>query len=66
MARLASPTSQNVNYAVKSSLLLTLLGSIPQVTGTPPPATGEPPKFEDMVERVKQATVLIKGFGGAR
>ena len=66
VARLASPTSQNVNYAVKSSLLLTLLRSIPQVTGTPPAATGELPKFEDMVERVKQATVLIEGFGSAR
>ena len=61
--RLTTPNAQNVNYAVKSSMLLTFLESIPQLTDAPAAAAGEPPKFEDTVERVRQATVLIEGFG---
>ncbi len=60
---LVSPTTQNVNYAVKSSMLLTFLESVSQLTDAPAPATWEPPKFEDTVEHVRQATVLIEGFG---
>lgn len=60
---LNSPDSQNVNYAVKSGLLLSFLEVVPQWSGVPPTLTGDPPKFEDMVERVKQATVLLEGFG---
>lgn len=62
-ARLESPAAQNVNHAVKSSMLLTFLEPIPQITDAPAPVTGESPKFEDTVDRVRQATVLIEGFG---
>lgn len=40
-------------------------GAVPEDPGLQnlsEPAAGPPPPFEDMVERVRQATVLIEGF----
>jgi len=53
--------SQEVNYAVKSNYLAALCGRIPELRDMADRVNGAPPPFEDMVERVRQATVLILG-----
>ena len=53
--------AQAVNYAVKSQYLAALCRQVPAVHLTEP-VLGPPPPFEDMVERARQATVLIEGF----
>jgi hypothetical protein len=50
---------ENVNYAVKSSLLLSFLESVPAVSAklkAPVPADR---KFEDVVRSAEQAAVLV-------
>ena len=54
--------AQEVNYAVKSKHLAALLGKIPELRDLIDPVNGAPPPFEDMVERARQATVLILGY----
>jgi TPR repeat protein/S1-C subfamily serine protease len=50
---------ENVNYAVKSSFLLSFLESAPELVGKlPDPYSGER-KFEDVVKEVQQASVLV-------
>ena len=50
---------ENVNYAVKSSFLLGFLESVPEVSAKlKEPRTAER-KFEEVVERAKQAAVLV-------
>ena len=50
---------ENVNYAVKSSLLLSFLESVPELTGKlPAPNQGER-KFEDVVRNAREASVLV-------
>jgi hypothetical protein len=50
---------ENVNYAVKSSLLLSFLESVPDVSAKlkTPNTKGE--KFEDVVKSTEQGTVLV-------
>ena len=50
---------ENVNYAVKSSLLLSFLESVPDVSAKlKAPATADR-KFEDVVKSVRDAAVLV-------
>jgi S1-C subfamily serine protease len=50
---------ENVNYAIKSSFLLNLLDSVPELAGKlKAPDTG-PREFEAVVKSAEQATVLV-------
>jgi S1-C subfamily serine protease len=54
---------ENVNYAIKSSYLLSFLESVPEVSAKVLAhghrEEGPPPKFEDMVKSAEQAAVLV-------
>jgi serine protease Do len=50
---------ENVNYAVKSSYLLSFLESVPDVSAKLKEANGKEIKFEEVVEKAKQAAVLV-------
>jgi serine protease Do len=50
---------ENVNYAVKSSYLLSLLESVPEVAAKLKEANGKEIKFEEVVDKAKQAAVLV-------
>src|ERR1700722_14407856 len=50
---------ENVNYAVKSSLLLSFLESTPEVSAKLKEANTKEIKFEEVVEKAKQAAVLV-------
>ena len=50
---------ENVNYAVKSSFLLSFLESEPVVSARLKPPNTKDEKFEDMVKDVQAATVLV-------
>jgi TPR repeat protein len=50
---------ENVNYAVKSSLLLNFLESLPEVTAKLKEPETKERKFEDVVESTKQTAVLL-------
>jgi TPR repeat protein len=53
---------ENVNYAVKSSFLLSFLESVPEVSAKlKEPVTGER-KFEDVVQSAQQAAVLVLAY----
>jgi S1-C subfamily serine protease len=54
--------AQNVNYAVKSSYLLSFLESLPGASAEIPDAKTERQKFETVVDDVRKATVLIVGY----
>jgi TPR repeat protein len=54
--------AQNVNYAVKSSYLLSFLEAVPETSAGIPDAKTHEQKFEAMVDDVKKATVLIIGY----
>ena len=51
--------AENVNYAVKSSYLLSFLESVPEVAAKLKDAHTKERKFEDVVKAVEQATVLV-------
>ena len=51
--------AENVNYAVKSSDLLSFLESVPEVAAKLKEAHTKDRKFEDVVKSVEQATVLV-------
>ncbi len=51
--------AENVNYAVKSSYLLSFLESAPAVAAKLKELNTQPRKFEDVVKDVEQATVLV-------
>jgi len=51
--------AENVNYAVKSSYLLSFLESVPEVAAKLKDANTKERKFEDVVKSVEQATVLV-------
>lgn len=51
--------AENVNYAVKSSYLLSFLESVPEVAAKLKEAHTKDRKFEDEVKSVEQATVLV-------
>jgi S1-C subfamily serine protease len=50
---------ENVNFAVKSSLLLTLIESLPEVAAQLVPPTTTAGNFEEIVQRAKSAAVFI-------
>jgi S1-C subfamily serine protease len=50
---------ENVNYAVKSSFLLGFLESAPEVSAKLEEANSKEIKFEEVVEKAKQAAVLV-------
>jgi S1-C subfamily serine protease len=50
---------QNVNYAVKSSYLLSFLESVPEVSAKLKEANAKEMKFEDVVGSAEQAAVLV-------
>ncbi|MDH4444632.1 MAG: tetratricopeptide repeat-containing serine protease family protein [Akkermansiaceae bacterium] len=54
--------AQSVNYAVKSSYLLSFLEAVPEASEGMPDAKTHEQKFEAMVDDVKKATVLIIGY----
>ena len=62
-ARAALSTSgalpENVNYAVKSSYLLSFLESVPEVAAKLKEPNTKERKFEDMVKDAEQAAVLV-------
>ena len=51
--------AENVNYAVKSSYLLSFRESVPEVAAKLKEAHTKERKFEDVVKAVEQATVLV-------
>jgi len=51
--------AENVNYAVKSSYLLSFLESVPDVAAKLKDPNTRDRKFEDVVKSVEQATVLV-------
>ncbi|MEI2723568.1 MAG: hypothetical protein V9H26_08520 [Verrucomicrobiota bacterium] len=56
-----------MNYATKSSYLLSFLESVPEVAAKLKKASGEEKKFEDVVKEAEQAAVLVLVYrGGAR
>jgi S1-C subfamily serine protease len=50
---------ENVNYAVKSSLLLSFLESVPEVDAKLKPANTADEKFEEVVKSAQDAAVLV-------
>jgi hypothetical protein len=50
---------ENVNYAVKSSYLLSFLESVPEVSAKLREANAKEMKFEDVVKAAEQAAVLV-------
>jgi hypothetical protein len=50
---------ENVNYAVKSSLLLSFLESLPEVADKLKPANTADEKFSDVVKSAQDAAVLV-------
>jgi TPR repeat protein len=50
---------QNVNYAIKSSYLLALIGKNPAVSKGLLPPNGKDIAFEDAVEKLKKASVIV-------
>jgi hypothetical protein len=50
---------ENVNYAVKSSFLLSFLESVPEVSAKLKEANTQERKFEDVVKSAEQAAVLV-------
>ncbi len=54
---------ENVNYAVKSSYLLSFLESVPEVAAKLKEPNTKEKKFEDVVKEVEQAAVLVLVYG---
>jgi hypothetical protein len=50
---------ENVNYAVKSSFLLSFLESVPEVSAKLKVPNTQDEKFEDVVKSAQQAAVLV-------
>ncbi len=50
---------ENVNYAVKSSFLLSFLESVPEVSAKLKDANTKERKFEDVVKSAEKAAVLV-------
>ena len=50
---------ENVNYAVKSSLLLSFLESVPEVSAKLKVPNTADEKFEDVVKSAQDAAVLV-------
>ncbi len=54
--------AENVNYAIKSGFLLTLLESLPAVSGGLLEPSTHDIDFEDVISRVEKATVLVLAY----
>ena len=54
--------AQNVNFAVKSSYLLSFLEAMPEVSGEMVDERTDEREFETVVESVKKASVLVVGY----
>ena len=50
---------ENVNYAIKSSLLLSFLESVPEVSAKLKEPNTKARKFEDVVKSAEQVAVLV-------
>jgi S1-C subfamily serine protease len=50
---------ENVNYAIKSSYLLSFLESVPEVAAKVKEPSTKEKKFEDVVKETEQAAVLV-------
>jgi len=50
---------ENVNYAVKSSFLLSFLKSVPEVSAKLKDTNTKERRFEDVVKSAEQAAVLV-------
>ena len=50
---------ENVNYAIKSSFLLSFLESVPEVAAKLKEPNTKEQKFEDVVKAAEQAAVLV-------
>ena len=50
---------ENVNYAVKSSYLLSFLESVPEVSAKLKEPNSKEKKFEEVVKEAEQAAVLV-------
>jgi len=50
---------ENVNYAIKSSFVLSFLESVPDVAAKLKEPETKPRKFEDVVNSAEQAGVLV-------
>ena len=50
---------ENVNYAVKSSFLLSFLESVPEVSAKLRETSAKDVKFEDVVKSAEKAAVLV-------
>ena len=57
--RASGSLPQNVNYAVKSSYLLSFLESVPEVAARLKEPESKERKFEEVVKSAKQAAVLV-------
>jgi hypothetical protein len=55
----SGPLPENVNYAVKSSFLLSFLESVPEVAAKLKDPATQDRKFEDVVKLAEQAAVLV-------
>ncbi len=55
----AGALPENVNYAVKSSFLLSFLESVPELVGKLPDPHSGKRKFKDVVKDAQQASVLV-------
>jgi len=53
---------QNVSYAVKSGFLLGFLESVPELAAKLKEPNAKDMKFDDVVERAKEATVLVLAY----
>jgi S1-C subfamily serine protease len=51
--------TENVNYAVKSSFLLSFLESVPEVSAKPKELETKERKFEDVVKEAERSAVLV-------
>src|SRR5690349_10627293 len=57
--RTSGALPENVNYAVKSSFLLSFLESVPEVSAKLKEPISKDQKFEDVVKSAEQAAVLV-------
>jgi hypothetical protein len=61
--RITGTLAQNVNYAIKGSYLAGFLESIPDASRNLLPPRGVDKEFEEVVDDVRKATILVLGFG---
>lgn len=60
--KLTGALPQNVNYAIKSSVLSTLLQSVPETGSRLKPSQGADRKFEEIVKEVEDSVAIVLGY----